>query len=198
MLLPRPNIFLRRAAAVAGVLAFLLVAGCSSLEGTGNKGYVTAGGQITELAPEERKDPIELSGEDLDGKPVALKDFRGKVVVVPIWGAWCAECRVEAPMITEVANETDPKEVAFLGINNRDPSRATAKGYVRTYDVPYRSIFDPSARALLAFDGSLTPYSTPSTVILDRKGRVAGIVLGSIPSKGTLTSLIEKVVAEDG
>ncbi|MDN5895349.1 MAG: TlpA family protein disulfide reductase [Nocardioides sp.] len=176
----------------------LLLSGCSSLEGTGDKGYVTAGGQITELNPGDRKDPIDLSGKDLDGKQVSVEDHRGKVVVIPIWGYWCTECHEEAPLLTEVANESDQSQVAFLGINNRDATADTAKAFVRQYDVPYPSIFDPSARALLAFDGSLTPYSTPSTVILDRQGRVAAIVLGVIPSKTTLTSLIKKVSKEKG
>lgn len=188
---------------VRGVLAAacasaLLLTGCSSLEGSGEKGYVTAGGTITELPESERKAPVDLEGKDLDGKSVSVEDFRGKVVVIPVWGYWCTECHEEAPMITEVAKEADDDQVTFLGINNRDPSPDTAKAYVRQYDIPYRSIFDPSARALLAFDGSLPPYSTPSTVILDRRGRLASIVLGVLPSKTTLESLIEKVVDEGG
>lgn len=178
--------------------AALLLTGCSSLEGSGEKGYVTAGGTITELPTGERKEPIELSGEDLDGKPVSLEKLRGKVVVLPIWGYWCTECHEEAPLITEVANEVDDDQVAFLGINNRDPSTDAAKAFVRQYDVPYPSLYDPTARFLLAFQGSLVPYSTPSTVILDRQGRLASLVLGVIPSKTTLTSLIEKVVDEGG
>nr|WP_240938199.1 TlpA disulfide reductase family protein [Nocardioides sp. JQ2195] len=139
-----------------------------------------------------------MSGEDLAGEDLSLADFRGKVVVVNVWGAWCVECREEAPDIVGVANEVDPDEVVFVGLNNRDPSRENAKGYVRTFDVPFRSIFDPSGKSLLAFHGTLTPYSTPSTVIIDQQGRVAASVLGVMPSKNTLSDLIDDVVAEGG
>ncbi|KRF16645.1 hypothetical protein ASG90_10275 [Nocardioides sp. Soil797] len=168
------------------------------MEGTGDKGYVSGNGQITQLKPDERTSAIKLSGKDLDGKELSLADYRGKVVVVNVWGAWCVECRKEAPDIVGVANDVDPDDVVFVGLNNRDPSRDNAKGYVRTFDVPFRSIFDPSAKTLLAFHGTLTPYSTPSTVIIDREGRVAASVLGVMPSKTTLTDLIDEVVAEDG
>ncbi|KQZ75798.1 MULTISPECIES: TlpA disulfide reductase family protein [unclassified Nocardioides] len=192
-----PALLTRRliAALAAGCL---LLTGCGSLEGTGDKGYVSGNGQITELKPGDRTKPIALSGEDLDGKDLSLEDFRGKVVVVNVWGAWCVECRKEAPDIVEVANGVDPDDVVFLGLNNRDPSRENANGFVRTFKLPYRSIFDPSAKTLLAFHGTLTPYSTPSTVIIDRSGRVAASVLGVMPSKGTLETLIDEVVAEDG
>ncbi|WP_067438991.1 TlpA disulfide reductase family protein [Nocardioides jensenii] len=158
---------------------------------------MSGNGQVTELDPGERTSPIRLSGEDLDGKPISLEDYRGKVVVVNVWGAWCVECRKEAPEVVEVAKAADPDDVVFVGLNNRDPSRDNAMGFVRTYDVPYRSIFDPTAKTLLAFHGTLTPYSTPSTVIIDRKGRVAASILGVLPSKTTLETLIDEVVAED-
>jgi hypothetical protein len=69
---------------------------------------------------------------------------------------------------------------------------------VRTFRIPFRSIYDPKGETLLRFHGTLTPNSVPSTVVLDREGRVAASVLGTLPSTTTLTSIIDKVVAEDG
>ena len=48
--------------------------------------------------------------------------------------------------------------------------------FVRTFDVPYPSIYDQQGRTLLAFRGTLVPSAVPSTVIIDRKGRVAASV----------------------
>jgi thiol-disulfide isomerase/thioredoxin len=129
---------------------------------------------------------------------VSLEALRGKVVVVNVWGAWCTDCRREAPDLVEAANAADPEEVAFLGIDARDPSRENARGYERTFEVPYPSLYDPKGETLLEFRGTLTPNSIPSTIVLDREGRVAASVLGVLPSAGTLESLVEKVVAEDG
>ena len=80
----------------------LVLAGCSNLQGTGQKGYVSGNGQITEVPAGDRGKAIELAGDDLDGKAVSLEDFRGKVVVVNVWGAWCTDCRKEAPDLVEV------------------------------------------------------------------------------------------------
>ncbi|WP_318646833.1 TlpA disulfide reductase family protein [Nocardioides donggukensis] len=187
-----------RPAAALALACLLLLGACSSLEGTGEKGYVSGNGQISELAPGERQDPVELAGEDLDGDPVSLTDLRGRVVVINVWGAWCTDCRKEAPDLVEVAEEVDPEQVAFLGIDARDPSRENARGYVRTFEVPYPSLYDPKGESLLEFRGTLTPNSIPSTVVLDRQGRVAASVLGVLPSAGTLTALIDDVAAEDG
>ena len=187
------------ATVAAACLAVLLVTtGCSSLQGTGEKGYVSGSGQITELDPGDRAKPIELSGEDLDGKAVSLADLRGKVVVVNVWGAWCTDCRKEAPDLVAAAEKSTGPDVAFLGIDARDPSKENARGYVRTFRIPFRSIYDPKGETLLRFHGTLTPNSVPSTVVLDREGRVAASVLGTLPSTTTLTSIIDKVVAEDG
>ena len=182
----------------ACLLALLVLTGCSSLQGTGEKGYVSGNGQITELEPGERSKPIQLSGEDLDGKPVSLEDFAGKVVVVNVWGAWCTDCRKEAPDLVRAAEKITGNDVAFLGIDARDPSKENAQGYVRTFRIPFRSIYDPKGETLLRFHGTLTPNSVPSTVVLDREGRVAASILGTLPSSTTLTSLIQKVVDEDG
>lgn len=181
---------------LAGVL--LLLAGCSGLEGSGDKGYVTANGAVRELDPDERDAPKSIEGVDLDGKPISLADYRGRVVVLNVWGDWCGECHAEAGDVVGAAEETQGDEVTFVGINVRDPSPEQAKSFVRQYDVPFRSFYDPSGETLLQFHGTLTAISTPATVVLDREGRVAGSVLGVLPSQQTLVSMIEKVVAEDG
>jgi thiol-disulfide isomerase/thioredoxin len=176
----------------------LALTGCSSLQGTGQKGYVSGNGQITEVAAGDRGKAIELAGDDLDGKAVSLDDLRGKVVVVNVWGAWCTDCRKEAPDLVKAAEGTASQDVAFVGIDARDPSKENARGYVRTFRIPFPSVYDPKGETLLRFHGTLTPNSVPSTVVLDRKGRVAASILGTLPSSTTLTSLVDKVVAEDG
>lgn len=151
------------------------------------------------MPAKDRKAPIELDGKDLDGKPLSLAEYRGKVVAINVWGNWCAECHQEAPEVVDVANSVDPDEVVFLGINTRDSSPETAQSYERKYDVPFRSFYDGmTGRSLLAFQGRISPYATPSTVVLDRSGRVAAVILGVIPSAMTLQTLIEQIVAEDG
>jgi thiol-disulfide isomerase/thioredoxin len=188
MTLPR-----RTGPALAALACLALVAGCSNEIGSsGDQGYVAGRGIITSLAVADRKEPGEVSGTTIDGEELSLDDYAGQVVVVNVWGSWCAPCRAEAPMLAKAARDLAKQDVAFLGIDSRDPSESAARAFVRRFDIPYPSIYDQQGRTLLAFRGTLTPNSIPSTVVIDREGRVAASVLGEI-SRTTLYDLVEEV-----
>jgi len=181
---------------VAALAACLLVlTGCSSLSGTGEKGYITGDGRVSTVAADDRGDPVELSGEDLDGEPLDLADTRGTVTVVNVWGSWCPPCRAEMPELVEAAEETSGV-ASFVGINIREPSAAQAQAFMRKVGAEFPSFSSPDGKALLAFSGTLGPRSIPSTVVLDAEGRVAASIIGAIPSKLTLTDLVEEVAAD--
>jgi thiol-disulfide isomerase/thioredoxin len=191
----------RPSGALARLLACLLLgtvalSGCSSLQGAGDKGYVTSDGQLEVVAAADRGAPVELEGEDLDGEPLSLADFRGKVTVVNVWGAWCADCRIEQDDLNAAAEET--RDVArFVGIDIRDASVDQAEAYVRSFDVPYPSFYSPDGKALVPFYGTLTAYTVPSTVVLDAEGRVAASILGRLPSRQTLVDVVTDTAAGD-
>ncbi len=175
-----------------------LLAGCSHSVGTsGDQGYVAGSGIITTVAEADRKAPGAVSGTTLDGAPVALSDYRGKVVVVNVWGSWCGDCRAEAPMLAKASRELAGKGVQFLGIDSRDGSKQAAQAFVRNQGITYPSIYDQGGRTLLAFRGTLTPNTVPSTVVIDRKGRVSGSVLGEI-TRTTLDDLVQDAGAGGG
>ena len=178
--------------ALLAVVAVLAVAGCSSLEGAGDKGYVSGDGSVRVLDVAERGEPITLSGEDLDGRPLDLADFRGRPTVVNVWGAWCAECNEEAPDLV-AADKQLGDSAHFVGINIRDGSQAQAQGYVRTFGLEFPSFWAPDGKALLEFQGTLTPNAVPATVVLDADGRVAATILGVLPSTQTLVDVVKEV-----
>jgi thiol-disulfide isomerase/thioredoxin len=176
----------------------LVLAGCSNDVGSsGNQGYVAGKGIITSVKAADRKQPGEVAGRTLDGKQVSLADFRGKVVVVNVWGSWCGPCRAEAPMLAQASRDLAKKGVGFLGIDSRDPSKDAAKAFVRRFDVPYPSLYDQQGSTLLAFRGTLTPNSVPSTVVVDPQGRVSGSVLGSL-TRTTLDDLVHDASSGGG
>jgi len=182
---------LRAVLLALGLACLLALAGCSNDVGSsGNQGYVAGKGIITSVKAADRKQPGAVSGRTLDGEQVSLADFRGKVVVVNVWGSWCGPCRAEAPMLAQASRELAGKGVVFLGIDSRDPSKDAAKAFVRRFDIPYPSLYDQQGATLLAFHGTLTPNSVPSTVVVDPQGRVAGSVLGNL-SRTTLDDLVE-------
>ncbi|WP_374454639.1 TlpA family protein disulfide reductase [Nocardioides sp.] len=172
-----------------------MLTGCSSLSGTGDKGYITGTGVPVEVATADREAPLELAGEDLEGNAVDLVELRGKPVVINVWWSECPPCRVEQPDLNEAAAELGDR-VTFLGVNIRDSSAEKGLAFVRNFDVTYPSIYSPDGSALLAFAGTLNPRSIPSTVVLDAEGRVAASVQGRIPTTQTLLSLVDVVLDE--
>jgi thiol-disulfide isomerase/thioredoxin len=181
---------------LAAVLGCLLLAtgasGCSSLSGTGDKGFYSGDGGVNVVRAVDRGDPVELKGTNLDGQPVDVADYRGKPVVVVVWGSWCGPCRAEAPDVVAAANEIGPR-AQFLGINLRDASTSTGQAFVNRFDVPYPSVFSPDGKAMLQFRGTLSPNSIPSFVVLDDEGRIAASILGALPSKRTLVDLVDEI-----
>ena len=163
---------------------------------TGDKGYLSGDGTVRRLPVAERGEPVAYAGEDLAGRPLDLAGLRGRPVVAVVWGAWCPPCRAEAPEVAEAARELRGR-ATFVGINVRDRSVAVARAFERTFDLPYRSFYAFDGQALLAFEGTLSPVTIPAFVVLDAHGRTAASIIGELPSKGTLVSLVEDVAAED-
>lgn len=189
----------RTATAAAVVVLTMTVAGCAATTGdtvtrTGGRdlnaagdGYV-GGNSLTLVPPGERKAAPVAAGKSLDGDPISTGDYPGKIVVINVWGSWCGPCRSEAPDLADASRET-ADVAAFVGINVRDAEPEQAQAFVRAFKVPYPSIFDPDARQLLKFAGILPASGIPTTLVIDRKGRVAARIVGQV-SKITLVTLI--------
>ena len=144
-------------------------------------------------AGKQRTLPKPVNGELLDGSSFDLASLRGTVVVVNWWGSWCEPCRRETPHLVRAYNATRSLGVEFLGVDVRD-SRDAAVSFATDYQVPYRSIFDPAGRVVLAFT-QVPPAVVPTTVIVDRSGRVA-VAYRKVIGDGELEPLIRQVAAE--
>ena len=175
----------------------LAAAGCSDLQGTEGKEWITGEGRILQVAPADRSAPVTADGEDLDGEALDLEDFRGRVVVLNVWASWCPPCREEMPAVVDLSEEYDADDVAVLGVNIRENGGAdAARAFVRDQDIGFPSFYDPGGEVLLGLSDKLGPYSLPSTVVLDRDGRLAVLVLGAIPGKVSMQDVIDEVAAE--
>jgi len=180
-------------AAAALALSLGAVSGCSSLQGTGDKGYVTGDGAIRQIPRADRTEPVTLTGKDLDGRQLSLESMRGKPTVVTVWGSWCASCHQETPALVAAKKRLGDR-VNFVGIDSRDTGTAQAKAYNDRYGVTWPSYFSPGGEALLAFPGVLAPNSVPATVVLDAQGRPAVDINGAVPSTLTLVELVQDVL----
>ncbi|MCQ4081233.1 TlpA family protein disulfide reductase [Streptomyces sp. RB6PN25] len=200
--LPRPR---RRAAAALAAAASLALAlsGCGSLSGSGSSPsgtadtkFVQGTGVITTAPKGQRPTAPDISGKTVDGKQLSLSDFKGKVVVLNVWGSWCDPCRAEAPNLAAVAKATQSQGVQFVGINTRDYSPAQAQSFERSFGITYPSFFDPNGTLLLKFpQGSLPPQAIPTTLIIDRQGKIAVRALTAL-TQDQLTKALDPIIAE--
>jgi thiol-disulfide isomerase/thioredoxin len=177
------------------VLAVGGVGACSDLDGTDGKTWITGEGSLQQVPVADRGKPVEASGDDLAGDPLDLADYRGKVVVLNVYASWCPPCRTEMPTVVQLADHADASQVAYVGVNIRDNDSA-ARAFGDKVGIDFPSFADPSSAVLLSLSDELGPYSLPSTVVLDREGRVAALVLGKIPGAVTMQDVVDDVVAE--
>ncbi len=197
----RGHTLLLRVAALAAV--GVLVAGCADQVDAGvsvvgdvaEQGYVSGDGTTTIVAESDRKVAPDLTGTTLGGEPFKLSDHLGEVVVLNVWASWCAPCRAEADDMQEVSSELEDKGVQFVGLNTRD-SQAAADGFVNRFAVTYPSVVDTDGSRQLLFHETLPPAAIPSTIVIDRLGRVAGRAIGEV-DRSRLLGMIEPILAEE-
>lgn len=161
------------------------------------------GGQLADIVnddpgttlfpPDERVRAPSFEGTTLDGKPFALSDLIGHVVVINVWGSWCVPCRKEAPALARLAQETAEDGVRFVGINTRD-NPAAADAFVRNYDIPYPSVVDSDGQLLLNFEGILPLAVVPSTVVIAAQGNIAARIVGEL-TYTTLRGILDDELA---
>ncbi|KTR87465.1 TlpA family protein disulfide reductase [Leucobacter chromiiresistens] len=185
--------------------AALLLSGCtgegadlaSQFEEGSDKGYVSGDGSSLSISEAERTEPVEFSGVDESGAEFGSADTHGDVTVVNFWYAGCAPCRVEAPDLVAAYDEYADQGVQFVGVNTRDQV-AQAQQFSREFGIEYPSIMDNAGGRSVqrAFAGEVPLNAVPTTLVLDREGRVAHRVLGQLASASQLTTLIDETLAE--
>ena len=158
------------------------------------KNYIAGDGSVTEYDPSDRGEPVEIDGTLFDGTSVSSAEWDGQVTVLNFWYASCAPCREEAPDLVSLNDEYAPQGAAFYGVNIRD-EKATAEAFERNFAIPYESFDDRDGGVLLGMTQYVPPTAVPTTIVLDREGRVAGRILG-LADRSTLKALISDALAE--
>lgn len=190
-----------RPLAAVSALVLLALAGCTAeplaeqyANGSG-QGYISGDGAYKEIPVDQRDAPIEFDGTSADGAAISNEDYAGQVYVVNFWYASCPPCRAEAPDLKALSEEYT--DVPFLGVNVSD-SPDVALGFEKKFGLDYPSVIDANtATVQLAFAGIVAPNAVPTTVVVDREGRVAARISGLIRDKSILAAMIDRVVAEE-
>jgi thiol-disulfide isomerase/thioredoxin len=184
-------------AAVTAALALSLSA-CSTGQTSsgGDTGYVAGDGSTVIIPIADRKPAPALSGlQMLGSESFDSASVDGKVIALNVWASWCAPCRAEAAALQNVHDDLGGSDFTVLGVNTRDDDDA-ARAFVRRFSLTYPSVVDRDGSALLlGFNAVVPRLYTPTTVVLDRQGRIAAWALGEV-NESRLRALVEPVLAE--
>jgi thiol-disulfide isomerase/thioredoxin len=192
----------RHRLAVLGSIAAVvgIAAGCGGQDAVTPGGafdFVSPGGEVDIFydPPGSRGTVGDLSGPDLlTDKPIHASDYNGKILVINVWGSWCAPCRTETPELEKVFVATQSLGVQFIGIDVRD-GRQAAQDFVTDRHVTYPSIFDPSMRSMIVLGSHYPTSVVPITMAVDRHHRVAAVFLRALLADD-LTPLIQRLASE--
>ena len=178
------------AVVLAGVLLIVVLA--TGWPGGGKSGETTVDGNPGAVLYPAGHRPLApgFTATTLTGSKLSFSSYRGKVVVLNFWGSWCVPCREEAPILAAVA-EYQPSEVSFLGVDVRD-NTASALAFVHSFRIAYPSVSDQSSAVTLAFSAKVPIAATPTTLVVDRTGHIAGAVFGTV-TYSELTAMLAKV-----
>lgn len=195
-------------AALAGAVALaaaLALTGCQSATSglvddynSGDLGgdYISGDGAVRTISPENREPATDWAGPSTDGGEISSAELRGEVVVLNFWYASCPPCRAEAADLEALHQQFAGDEVAFVGVNVTD-AVDTARAFNEEHGVTYPSILDAASNdVLLAFSGAVSANAVPTTLILDREGRVAARFSGLITSPSLVADLVEQTLGE--
>jgi len=184
----------RRTVVTVTAVVAVLLAGALTVtlltQGKDNGSGSTTSDGVVEYQAAQRPLAPNVTGNSLTGSTIKLSSYRGKTVVLNFWGSWCPPCRAEAPTLQVLNEQYSSKGVAFLGDDVGDtPTNALA--FIRSDSITYPSFSDNGYLIVADFsDAGVAVSDTPTTVVIDKTGHVAGMVLGGA-SYGQLTTLIK-------
>jgi peroxiredoxin len=161
-----------------------------------SKGFISGDGTVEEIPAGERGEAVDFTGTTVDGATLSSDDYADQVLVLNFWYAACGPCRAEAPLLQETYARVQPGGAEFLGVNIYDGPEQAAS-FESTYGITYPSLLAADDADLkLAFTSWTTVKAAPTTLVLDREGRVAARFFGQVRDESTLRTIVQDVVAE--
>lgn len=116
-----------------------------------------------------------FSLQDLDGKPLDLANYRGKVVLLNFWATWCTPCRAEIPQFVDYQNKYGPQGLQLIGISMDDDAKPVREFY-QQFKMNY-PVAIGNANLAESYGGVL---GLPVTFLIGRDGRIAAKYVGAV------------------
>jgi peroxiredoxin len=140
--------------------------------------------------PAQRKPMPDFTMPTLNGQQWILSQHRGHVVLLNFWATWCPPCQAETPSLVKIAGDYQAKGLDLAGVSMDTSGLGNVQAFVSSYHVPYPILlprpFSPLTNTVQAF---------PTTILIDRQGRVANAFEGAL-DEATLRLQLERLLGE--
>jgi thiol-disulfide isomerase/thioredoxin len=110
----------------------------------------------------------------LDGKKYALKDFKGKVLLLDFWATWCGPCRMEVPHLKELHTQYKDKGLRIVGVALDQQGETTVRPFVEKNEIPFLSLL--GTNEIVQAYGNIR--AIPTTFLIDKKGNIQKVYRG--------------------
>jgi thiol-disulfide isomerase/thioredoxin len=174
--------------------------GSGSLPGTGRSTSSTGSGSvaaqpyplgISRFAGAQRRPLPGLAAVTLAGPELDVTGLRGSIVVLNFWASWCEPCRTDSPALVDISTGPAGRGARFVGVDELDAT-AAAQSFLASVHSPYPHLVDADGRLLARMSAFVPAGAVPSTVLVDRSGRVAARVIGPVTG-AQLTVLLDEL-----
>lgn len=124
---------------------------------------------------------LESELKALNGAPIKLSNYDGKVLLVNLWATWCTPCRVETPELVNLYKENRARGLEIVGLSTEDPEDSAEKvrKFVQDFEVNYRIGWATPEVAITLMQGR---DAIPQSFVIGRDGRVIKRFVGFNPS----------------
>ncbi len=128
-----------------------------------------------------------FKAELLDGKPFDLGAEHGNVVFLNLWATWCGPCRHEIPELQKLHNEYAAKNFKVVGVSLDEGGKDTVQQFVSENAMTYPIALDPDGKLANILQTTVIPTS----VLLDRKGKIVWKRYGAVTVDAELKQALE-------
>jgi peroxiredoxin len=161
-----------RAAGLCVVVGgFLVWTACSNIP---EAGFGPRSVKAAVKPDKDRKTAPEFALKDSNGQTVHLTDYKGKVVLLDFWATWCGPCKVEIPWFVEFEQQFKDRGFAVLGVSMDEDGWDAVKPYIEDHKINYRVML--GNEQVSDIYGGLD--SLPTTLLIDRQGKIASVHIG--------------------
>ena len=149
----------------------------------------------TPAAAVEAGDPapgFTLPAMDAEAEPIALADYRGKVLYLEFWSSWCAPCRRSMPKLDALRKNWPQEKFEVVGLN-LDTSRPDAVRFLERVSIGYPNALDLGGGTARRYGVS----ALPAAFIINAEGVVERVLKGAQTEDFTLIRSVVESLQEN-